>query len=220
MSQNYSLELQARSEVGRGASRRLRHAGQVPGIIYGGKGEPQQFSVAQNVIMKCLEDEGFYTNIITLTVEGKKQKALLKDLQRHPFKRMIMHADFQRVSDEDVLHRNVPLHFLNEEIAVGVKQDGGTIFRQLKEVEVVCKAKDLPEYIEVDLENLKLNQTLHLSDLTLSKGVKLASLELGDDHNLPVVAVKETREAVEPEVEVETPAADGTTDAETKEGGE
>ena len=206
MSNDYSLELQTRQDKGRGrgASRHLRRNGLVPGILYGGDKAPEQFTVPHNIFIKCLEDEGFYTNLVTLTIDGKKQKALLKDLQRHPYKRQIMHADFQRVTGNETLHRHVPLHFLNEETAVGVKLSGGTVFKQLKDVEVTCSANDLPSFIEVDLTNLELNQTLHLSDLTLSKGVTLTTLALGEDHNLPVVTINVPKVQAEP-VEEATP---------------
>lgn len=194
---DYSLQLQQREDVGKGASRRLRHANLVPGIVYGGNQAPQQVTVPHNILAKQLEDEGFYANIVTLDIDGKKETALLKALQRHPYKPLVMHFDFQRVTGAEILNRNVPLHFINEDKAVGVKQGGGTIFHQMKDVEVTCKASDLPEFIAVDVEKLNVGQILHLSDLVLPQGVKLTALALGDDHDLPVVSIQTTRAQVE-----------------------
>ncbi len=200
------LSVESRNEVGKGASRRLRHEGLVPGIIYGGNEAPFNFTVPHKVLIKLLENESFYTQIININIEGKKQKVLLKDLQRHAYKPQILHLDFQRISGKEILRRHVPIHFINEDIAVGVKQGGGTIFHHMKDIEVICSAQDLPENIEVDLTNLALNETLHLSDLTLPKGIKIAALELGADHNLSVVTIQQPRTVAE---EDEPAAKDG-----------
>ena len=193
----YNLALNKREDVGKGASRRLRHKGLVPGIIYGGNKPPQQVVIPHNILAKQLEDEGFYANIVTLEVDGETSRALLKALQRHPFKPLVMHFDFQRITGNEILHRHVPLHFVNEDIAVGVKMGGGTIFHLLKDVEVACKASDLPEYIEVDVAKLEVGQSMHLSDLVLPAEVKLTAQALGPDHDLPVVNIQTTRAQIE-----------------------
>lgn len=206
---SYSIQLQCRNDVGKGASRRLRRAGMVPGIVYGGEQPPQQVIVPHNILYKQLEDEGFYANIVSLEIDGKKETALLKALQRHPYKQIVMHFDFQRITGNETLTRNVPLHFINEDIAVGVKLGGGTVFHQLKDVEVTCKASDLPEFIEVDVAKLDVGQMLHLSDLVLPKGAKLTSLALGEDYDLPVVNIQTTRaqmEEVESDSQPESPS--------------
>lgn len=190
MTTDFTLNAEKRNAEGKGASRRLRRAeGKVPAIIYGGTEQPEAISVMHKDLAHSLENEAFYSHILTLNVEGKSQSVILKDLQRHPYKPEIMHADFQRVSKNQKLHVNVPLHFLNEEKCEGVRQQGGLISHQLTEVEVVCLPADLPEFIEVDMLNVTIEQILHLSDLTLPKGVELAELSKGADHDLPVVSV-------------------------------
>lgn len=193
----HRLQLQSRLDVGKGASRRLRRRGMVPGIIYGGHDPAIQVMVAQNVLNKKLEEESFYSHIITLDIDGQIVQGLLKDLQRHPFKPMIMHFDFQRITGDDTIHRHVPLHFINEDIAVGVKMGGGTLFHQLKDVEIVCKVSSLPEFIEVDVANLAAGHSLHLSDLVLPEGVVLPGLALGPDHDLLVVSIQTVRAQAE-----------------------
>ena len=195
------LSIEPRDDVGKGASRRLRHKGLVPGIIYGGQEAPLNFVVPHKVLIKLLENESFYTQIINIQVNGNKQQVLLKDLQRHAYKPQILHLDFQRITGKETLRRHVPIHFINEDTAIGVKQGGGTVFHQMKDIEVICSANDLPEYIEVDLANVALNETLHLSDLVLPKGVKIAALELSDDHNLSVVTIQLPRRAAEGDAE-------------------
>ena len=191
---DFTLNANARDDLGKGASRRLRrNADLVPAIVYGGNKEPQSISIAARELNKALESEAFYSSIIGLSIDGKTEEVLLKALQRHPAKPRILHADFQRVVAGQKVLVHVPLHFINEETCVGVKQEGGMIFRNLPEVEVSCLPKDLPDFIEVDLLDLKLGQTLHLSDLKLPEGVTIPSLALGDDHNLPVVNIMTQR---------------------------
>ncbi|SDR70519.1 LSU ribosomal protein L25P [Halopseudomonas litoralis] len=191
---DFTLNANARDDLGKGASRRLRrNADQVPAIVYGGNKEPQSVSVAARELNKALENEAFYSSIIGLSIDGKKEEVLLKALQRHPAKPRIMHADFQRIVAGQKVTVQVPLHFANEDTCVGVKQEGGMIFRNLPEVEVSCLPKDLPDFIEVDLLDLKLGQGLHLADLKLPEGVTIPSLALGEDHNLPVVTIMAQR---------------------------
>jgi len=188
MSVDFTIIAEGRKDVGKGASRRLRHAGKVPGIIYGSGEDPVPFTVVQNDLQHHLEHEAFYSHILTVTVDGKAQKAVLKDLQRHPAKPKILHVDFLRVSDKDVINMQVPMHFINEDVSVGVKA-GGLVSHLLSTIEITCKASDLPEYLQIDLLNLDVGASLHLSDIDLPKGVQITALTHGADHDLPVVSI-------------------------------
>ena len=187
----HTLAAVSRTVTGKGSSRRLRRLENlVPGIVYGGKAEPTQIAIAQNVFIKALEDESFYSSVVSLEIDGKAQNVILKDLQRHPAKQIILHADFMRVDAKTEIVVNVPLHFVNEEQCVGVKMQSGKIQHEASEVEVRCLPKDLPEYIEVDMTEIEAGTTLHLSDVTLPKGVVSTQLALGEGHDLPIASVK------------------------------
>ncbi len=190
MSEDFVLNAVARNDLGKGASRRLRRlADQVPAIIYGGKQAPANISVSHNELVKHLENEAFFSHIISLNVDGKAQDVILKDLQRHPSKPVILHADFQRVSKSTKLHTNVPLHFINEASSKGVKLQGGKIVHNLTQLEITCLPANLPEFIEVDLADVEVGQILHISDLKLPKGVTSVALSHGADHDLAVVTM-------------------------------
>lgn len=194
---DFALAATIRNDLGKGASRRLRRrADEVPAIVYGGTREPQAISLSHNELSRALQNEAFYSHIITLTVDGVAEDVILKDLQRHPAKPVLLHADFQRVNRATKLHMRVPLHFINEDTAIGVKQQGGTVFHSLADLEVLCLPGDLPEYIEVDLAELQLDQILHISDLRLPAGVESVALAQGADHDLPVVAIHRARGSV------------------------
>jgi large subunit ribosomal protein L25 len=184
--ENFEINATVRTDIGKGASRRMRHAGLIPAIIYGAGKDPVSLSLFHNEIAKNLIHESFYSHILTVNIDGKSEKAVLKDLQRHPYKPSILHLDLQRVSDTDKISLRVPLHFINEDNCVGVKQGGGKISHQMTEVEISCLPKDLPEFIEVDLVNVKAGEIVHLSSLTLPENVELVSLTHGD---LPVASV-------------------------------
>jgi len=169
----FELNAQARTLQGSGASRRLRRAGKVPGIIYGGTAAPQAIELDHNDLLLEMKKEAFHASILVISVDGKKQQALLRDTQMHAYKPKILHVDFQRVSATEALHLMVPLHFINEETAPGVKLSGGMVNHVLTEVDVQCLPKDLPEFIEVDVGALEVGESIHLSDLKLPKGVKL-----------------------------------------------
>ena len=188
MSVDFTIIAESRKDVGKGASRRLRHAGKVPGIIYGSGKDPVPFTVVQDDLQHHLEHEAFYSHILTVTVDGKAQKAVLKDLQRHPAKPKVLHVDFLRVSDKDIINMQVPVHFINEDASVGVKE-GGLVSHLLSTIEITCKASDLPEYLQIDLLNLDVGASLHLSDIDLPKGVQITALTHGADHDLPVVSI-------------------------------
>jgi len=197
MSDAISIEATERSVTGKGASRRLRKEGLIPAIIYGGTADPKQINLDHNSFFHALENEAIYTQVLDLTVGKKKEKVILRDLQRHPFKQLIMHADFFRVDAKTALHVTVPFHFINADNCVGVKQDGGLLNHIMNEVEVICLPKDIPEFIEVDVENIELGGALHLSELTLPKGVQIVALTHGEDHDSGVAAVTKTREEKE-----------------------
>ncbi len=191
------LEAEARSDVGRGASRRLRRLeNKIPAIIYGGTKKPTNVHLTQNKIFKALENEAIFSSVITINVDGKKEQVILKDMQRHPYKPIILHMDFQRVSDKDVLIRHVPLHFTHEESAPGIKA-GGIISHTLTQIEIRCQAKHLPEFIEVDMSKIELNDVVHLADLKLPKNTELTVDVTDGDHNLPVVSIHLPKVVVE-----------------------
>ena len=195
-----ALEAQSRSDFGKGASRRLRREALVPGIVYGGDTDPVAVSLEQRVVAKHLEDDAFYSAIIDLSIDGKKESVLLLDLQHHPYKSIIMHMDFQRVKADQEVHVHVPLHFIGEEACAGVKA-GGALSKVDVEMEVACLPAALPEYIEVDVTNLGLGESIHLSQIALPEGVRSIALSHGEDHDRAVVAVHATRASRESDEE-------------------
>lgn len=200
----FELHAEARRDRGKGASRRLRRAGKVPAILYGDDKEPISLTINHNTLFQHLGHEAFYSHILTIHVDGKVEKAVLKDLQREPANpNKVVHLDLQRVSVTKKLSINVPLHFLGEEVARGVKQENGTLAHLLNDVEITCFAKDLPEYIEIDLTNLGVGETLHLSDLKLPEGVEIPALKLGEDHNQPIATIYKPRVVEEEETGAE-----------------
>lgn len=209
------LEAQSRTDMGKGASRRLRRLeNKVPAVLYGGEKKPQSIHLSHNKVLKALESESIYSSVFDLHVDGKVEHVILKDLQRHPYKPIIMHMDLQRVGAKDVLVKHVPLHFINEQTAKGVKA-GGIITHTMNQVEVRCRAKDLPEFIEVDMANVGLDDIIHLSHLKLPKGVQLTIDVKDGSHDLPVVSIHAPKvSAVEEETsavsaaEAEIPAAE------------
>ena len=209
---DFSLNANARNDLGKGASRRLRrNADLVPAIVYGGDKAPQNIALEARELKKALENEAFYSHVIKLSIDDKKKEdVLLKALQRHPAKPVIMHADFLRVVAGHEVTVHVPLHFINEDSCVGVKKSGGVISHTMTEVEVNCLPKDLPEFIEVDMAGVDLNQIVHLSDLKLPKGVSIPFLAQGPDHDLPVANVHAARVAAADDA----PAAEGEESAE------
>lgn len=196
MSVQFELKAEPRNTTGKGDARRLRRAQRVPGVIYGGGAAPSAITVDHNDLSKSLEHEAFYSHILTIHVGGKAEKAVLKDLQRHPSEPRILHFDLQRVDETHRLHMHVPLHFLNEATAPGVKA-GGIVNHLATNVEVTCLAKDLPEYIEIDLGSLQAGESIHLSDIKLPAGVELVALTHGPEHDLGVVTITMPRGAGE-----------------------
>jgi large subunit ribosomal protein L25 len=180
MSTDYIVNAEARSDMGKGASRRLRRSGRLPGIIYGAHKEPTLISLLHHELIRQLEDEAFYTHLLTLKLEGKEETVVLKDLQRHPAKPFVLHADFQRVQADEKIRLHIPLHFTNEDKCAGIKA-GGAISHHLSDVEITCLPKDLPEFIEVDMLEMNIGDALHLSELKLPQGVELYHAGEGED---------------------------------------
>lgn len=207
MSVSFELEAVSRSDTGKGASRRLRKTGMVPGIVYGAGKDPEMISVAHNELIQHLDHEAFYSHILSLKIDGNPQNVVLKDLHRHPAKPFILHLDLLRVSDNEKIKMHVPLHFLNETKAVGVKA-GGLLSREITDIEVSCLPKDLPEFIEVDVMDLDVGESIHLSEIKLPEGVEILQLGLGEDHDAAVVAIHAARGSKE-EDEGEVAAEEG-----------
>ncbi len=194
MALTFEISAESRSVKGKGASRRLRRlADQVPGIIYGAGQEPQSITVSHNYLLKALEHEAFYSHILTVVIDGKAEKVVLKDLQRHPFKPRILHLDLLRINANDPITMRVPLHFVGDDVAPGVKVGGGLVAHLINDVEIRCLPGNLPEFIEVDMSRMELDQTLHLSDLKLASGIELVALLHNDD--LPVASIHLARGA-------------------------
>ena len=173
MADDFDLIADFRDDIGKGASRRLRREGKVPAILYGGGRPPRNLAFDHNRVIQQLENESFYSSVLNVKVGDKEQAVILKDLQRHPAKRQIMHMDLQRVSESEKIRVHVPLHFVNEATAPGVKA-GGLVSHQMVEIEISCLPKDLPEFIEVDLGALNMNEAVHLGELKLPSGVEFA----------------------------------------------
>lgn len=224
MAEIYELNVEIRNSTGKGANRRLRRENnKIPAVIYGGEKKPTSITLDHNIFIRALEKEGFYSHILTLKVDGKAEKVVLKDLHRHPYKPKILHADFQRVSAKTKLTMHIPLHFIGEEIAPGVKDQAGIISHHLTEVEVRCLPADLPEFIEVDISNLNIDDTIHLTQLNIPKGVEIVALIQGKEFDQPVISIHKPHiapELLEEEVaseEVEEEAAPGEPGEETPE---
>lgn len=179
---NFALNAEVRSDLGKGASRRLRrNESLVPAVIYGGEKPAQSISLLAKDLAKLLENEAAFSHVLTLNVAGTNESVVIKALQRHPAKGFVLHADFVRVVAGQKLSAHVPLHFINEATSVGVKQQGGEVSHTISEVEVSCQPQDLPEFIEVDLAKVEVGQIVHLSDIKLPKGVELVALVHGND---------------------------------------
>ena len=218
MQKEFEISAQPRDGSGKAFSRRMRGEGLVPAILYGGTQGPVSLVLKHNELVQHLEHEAFYSHILTLKVGGKKEKVILRDLQRHPAQPRILHIDFMRVSTDKRITMNVPLHFINEDTCIGVKQQGGIVSHLQTEAEVSCLPQDLPEYIGVDIVDLELGQSLHLSDVTLPENVVLLALSHGEEVDHAIVSVikprvaaleEEEEAAAETEEEAEAQAEEG-----------
>ncbi len=204
----FNLDASIRTDLGKGASRRLRREDKLPGIIYGGEEAPVSITLDHNKVNNSADFEAFYSHVLEINLDGKVVEVLVKDMQRHPFKPKITHIDFQRVIAGQDVHTNVPLHFVNEEKSAAVKA-GGIAEHHVTEIEVTCLPKNLPEFIEVDMAGVEMGQTLHLSDLTLPAGVSSVELAKNDEaHDLAVVTVKPAPKAADAEEDGEEAASE------------
>jgi large subunit ribosomal protein L25 len=207
MAKIHEIPAEARNDEGKGASRRLRRTGMVPAVVYGAKEDPQSIQLEHNTAYLASQNEWFYSSILDLKIGAKNQKVLLRDMQRHPFKQQITHLDFQRVSENEAIRIKVPLHFLNQEKSPAGKMAGVIISHQMTEVEISTLPRNLPEFIELDLVDLKVGDIVHMSDIKLPEGVEIPELKLGKEHDHAVVLAQEAR------VEVEETPVEGAVDA-------
>ena len=209
MSQDFDLIAEHREVQGKGASRRLRREGKVPAIIYGAGRPARNVTLDHNRVLQQLENESFYSSILNIKVGDKSQAAIIKDIQRHPARRQILHMDLQRIVADEKIKMNVPIHYLNTEDAAGVRA-GGSVSQLITDIEVTCLPKDLPEYLEVDILNLELNHMLHISDIPLPEGVEIPELIHGPEADKPIVSVAMIKMVeIEEEVEAVEEAVEG-----------
>ncbi|OQK15186.1 50S ribosomal protein L25 [Methyloprofundus sedimenti] len=192
MSSVFEFVAVSRENAGTGNAKAIRRKGNVPAVIYGGSSEPELIELSHNEVMKRLANEAVYSHVLQLNVGGKVQNAILKDMQRHPAKDTVIHMDFMRISMGEKIKVHVPLHFINEEVSKGVKA-GGVVTHSMVELEVLCLPGNLPEYIEVDLTDVEIGDSVHLSDIVVPDGVEVIALSHGEDHNLPVAQIMKTR---------------------------
>ena len=193
----FELNAETRVLQGSGASRRLRRADKVPGIVYGGSAAPELIALDHNELLLALRKEAFHSSLITIKQGKEQQTVLLRDVQMHAYKPLVLHVDFQRVQATQALRQKVPLHFINAEIAPGVKVGGGAVLHALTEVEITCLPKDLPAFIEVDLKALNVGQSLHVAQLTFPQGVKPVLHSGEDPMVVSISVVKGASEAAE-----------------------
>ncbi|MFP3979464.1 MULTISPECIES: 50S ribosomal protein L25/general stress protein Ctc [Marinobacter] len=194
MSQDFVIEAFPRDDKGKGASRRLRREERkIPAIIYGAGKEATPISIWHNELKKALENEAFFSHILTIELNGKKESVIIKDLQRHPYKLLLSHADFQRVEKDQEIFVHVPLHLLNEDTAPAIKTFGGVAFRLMTEVEVACLPQNLPEFIAIDMADVEMDQVIHMSDLVLPEGVRIPALQHDAEHDQAVVSVSKPK---------------------------
>ncbi|MDI1254451.1 50S ribosomal protein L25/general stress protein Ctc [Thermomonas sp.] len=187
------IKATGRNVEGKGASRRLRRAASIPAIVYGGKSASQPIQLEHEKIWLASQNEWFYSSILSLDIEGKTESVLLRDMQRHPFKQIILHLDFQRVDAKKELRISVPLHFINQDESPAGKSSDVVVTHEMNEVEVTCLPKDLPEFLEVDLGALEVGTTIHLSEVKLPKGVEIPELKLGKEHDVAVAVARRGR---------------------------
>lgn len=203
MATQHEIKATVRKDAGKGASRRLRRSGQVPAVVYGGHAEPASVELLHNTVWLASAHEWFYSSILDLNVDGEIQKVILRDMQRHPFKPLIMHLDFMRVSADEAIRVRVPLHFLNQDTSPAGKSAGVVITHEMNEVEVSCLPGNLPEFIEIDLAALKEGDTIHLSEIKLPAGVEIPELKLGKEHDHAVVIARQSKAGVSDEAGAE-----------------
>ncbi len=218
MSQEFDLIADYREDQGKGASRRLRLEGKVPAIIYGAGRPPRALTFDHSKVVRQLEKESFYSSILSIKVGENSQAAILKDVQRHPSKRQILHLDLQRIVEDKQIKMNVPIHYIGEDVAVGVKQGGGTVAKMVTDVEVTCLPKDLPEYLDVDISQLELDEMLYLTDIKVPDGVEIVALaHVEEEQAQPIVSIHIIKEEI---IEEEVPEEEEAEAIEGEEGEE
>ncbi len=217
MSTDFQIDAEVRNHAGKGDARRLRHQDQIPAIIYGAEKDPQSIVLEHKNIQKMLNNDAAYSHILTVAVDGKKEQVILKAIQRHAYKPLILHVDFMRIKSKEAITMKTQIHFLNEENCQAIKQ-GGVLSKLMTDLEITCLPADLPESVDIDLTDVEMDQTLHISDIQLPKGVELAAGELDDEHNLAVASIHKPKASPvsDDEVTEDSPAdsADESKDAE------
>ena len=223
-STKYTLDAEMRDDLGKGASRRLRRENKIPAVLYGAGRPAWSLTLKEFQLTRNLQEEAFYAAIIELTLDGKQQKVFLRDLQRHPAKETVLHVDLQRVRDDVEMTVVLPLHFLNEDISHGVKMEGGQIMHNAVDIEITCLPGVLPEFIEVDMADIKLGESVHLSSIKLPEGVISTQLSYGEDHDQPIASIiaPKAEEVIEDEAPEapETESETGGDDAPAEDGGD
>lgn len=217
MTTNFEIIAEKREAKGTGASRRLRRAGKIPGIIYGGSKDAAMVTFDHDPMYHLLENEASHSSILSVSTGGAREKAILRDVHYHPYKQLILHIDLQRVSESEKIHMSVPLHCVGEETAPGVKLQGGIVSHLMTDIDITCLAGNLPEYLTADVSALNLHDSIHLSDLQLPEGVEITSLTHGGD-DLAVVTIVAVRGTAEEEVTEEGEEGSAGEEAEKKEG--
>lgn len=212
MASTHKIKATRRNDAGKGASRRLRRAGQVPAVLYGGDKAPLSIQLDHEDTILAAKNQWFFSSVLDLDIEGEMQRVLVRDWQMHPYKQHMLHLDFMRIDENAEIRVNVPLNFLNQEDSPAGKTSGVVISHNLTEVEVACLSKDLPEHIDVDLGALEVGDIIHMSDLKLPAGVELVALRLGDEHNQAVTSAQAIKVEAEP-VEGDEAAADAESEA-------
>ena len=212
MATEHKIKAYGRKDEGKGASRRLRHAGRTPAVVYGGDTAPQSIELDHEPLWLAQQNDWFYSSIISLEVDGKVESVLLRDMQRHPYKQLVMHLDFQRVKANEKLHTRVPLHFINIDSSPAGKNSEVSVTSELNDVEISCLPKDLPEFIEVDLSKISTGDTVHLSEVKLPKGVELVH-PIDEAHNPAVAVARLNRTAAADEAADDAVAAEAAADA-------
>jgi len=215
--ESFTLDAELRTDLGKGASRRLRHADKVPAIIYGAGKDPQALTLGQNDLLLHVANEAFFSHILTVKIDGSEEQAIVKDMQRHPHKLQIMHIDLLRVSATQKIRVSIPLHFLNADVSPGVKE-GGLVSHSMTEVEISCLPGDLPEFIEVDLADLELDANLHLSDIKLVGEVEIVELAHGNDLTIAAIHMPRAVKEEDEEADVAADDAEATGDESAEEG--
>ena len=196
MSEQVSLAASERQSEGKSANRNLRRSGYIPGVLYGGKEEPKKISIMEKDIVKANEIAGFATQILQITMEGKDVDVVVKEIQRHPATSRILHADFMRVDPDSKITLVVPIRTLNDESCIGVKVSGGQVNHLINDIEISCLASNLPEYLEIDVQEMDVGDTVSLSEIKLPEGVEITILQQDEDRDQAVVSVTETREMI------------------------